>query len=166
MFVCGEDTHILLNLTCIPRIRYVYLLLKQWPLRICIWYAPRVQVYPFSVLFLRRPQRFRDFSSLPRSCFFLALGFQFLFCIEYQSQLFRLIYMVRQLMQASWDCSSTANHRPEGLLKLKTATGQLGGWWSNSTRKFAHSLFLFSQTFGSNQTTKKFESLFEIDFSD
>ena len=103
VFVCGEDTHIL-NMDCIPRIRYVYLLLKQWPFPICIWYAPRVPVYyPFSLLFLRRPQRFRDFSSLPRSCFFLALGFQFLFCIEYQSQLFRLIYMVRQLMKASWD---------------------------------------------------------------
>ena len=61
--------------------------------------------------------------------------------------------------------SSTTNHRPEGLLKLKSATGQLGGWWSNSTHKFSHSLFLFSQTFGSNQTTKKFESLLKMDFS-
>ena len=103
VFVCGEDTHTL-NMSCIPRIRmsickrnYHFLFAFDMPL-----------VFKSTIRFpcsFREDhnERFRDFSSLPRSSFFLALGFQFLFCIEYQSQLFRLIYMVRQLMKASWD---------------------------------------------------------------
>lgn len=96
--------------------------------------------------------------------FGLGLSVFILYWISYQSQLAPNLYC-QTVDESKLGYSSTANHRPEGLLKLKSATGQLGGWWSNSTHKFAHSLFLFSQTFGSNQTTKKFESLFKIDFS-
>ena len=90
-------------MNCIARIRYVYLLLKQWPLRICIWYAPRVQslLSVFRAL-SEKTTAISRFLITSKKLFLFGLGLSVLFCIEYQSQLFRLTYMVRQLMKARW----------------------------------------------------------------